>query len=149
MNDEFKRSYAYHSAFIFLHDHREEKEKKSSFTSRRIRYEVIDRVLSRIRRSAYSDRFPRGSAVIFLTVYIRTWKIIPYSLRSTITHDRESMLSRLDKIRFPLENVLCCIILHHLLRYILNIKYPIATFLDFAVIIPLRYNCLQLSLLVI
>lgn len=30
---------------------------------------VIDRVLSRIRRSAYSDRFPRGSAVIFLAVH--------------------------------------------------------------------------------
>lgn len=30
LNDEFKRSYAYHSVFFFfLHDHREEKEKKA------------------------------------------------------------------------------------------------------------------------
>lgn len=56
----------------------------------------IDRVLPRIRRSAYSDRSPRGSAVIFLAVhsdmknYPTLVTIIP------ITHDRES-LSRIDR----------------------------------------------------
>lgn len=76
-----------------------EKRKKGSFTSWRIRYEVIDRVLSRIRRSAYSDRFPRGSAVIFLAVHSDV-KNYPVLVPTAITHDRESMLSRQIKLDF-------------------------------------------------
>lgn len=82
-----------------------EKRKKGSFTSWRIRYEVIDRVLSRIRRSAYSDRFPRGSAVIFLAVHsdVKNYPVL--------VTDRDYSWSRIhaiqmDKIRFRLLLVL-------------------------------------------
>lgn len=66
---------------------------------------VIDRVLSRIRRSAYSDRFPRGSAVIFLAVHSDV-KNYPVLVTDCDYSWSRIHAIQMDKIRFRLLFVL-------------------------------------------
>lgn len=132
LNDEFKRSYAYHSVFFFFLARSSRKEgEKSSFTSQRIRYEVIDRVLSRIRRSAYSDRFPRGSVVIFLAVHSDVKNYLVLVTKHDYSWSRIHAI-QMDKIRFPLENALFDPFKFYVVQYHTFVRYQIShrTFLD-------------------
>lgn len=119
------------SFFFFLARSSRREGEKSSFTSRRIRYEVIDRVLSRIRRSAYSDRFPRGSVVIFLAVHSDVKNYLVLVTKHDYSWSRIHAI-QMDKIRFPLENALFDPFKFYVVQYHTFVRYQIShwTFFD-------------------